>query len=64
MRSLAQDLKRLYPNRKIEDGMRDIGTAQTVFTEADKAEEILKRIGRKGWTELETSLQRSCEAFF
>lgn len=63
MRSLTQDLKRLYPDRKIEDSLRDIGTDRTVFPEADKAEEMLKRMGLKGWTELEMSLQRNCEAF-
>ncbi len=36
---------------------------RTIFTDAVKAEDLLKRMGRKGWVDIETSVQRTCSAF-
>ena len=64
MRSLTQLVKRLFPERKIEDRTIDFGTDRTFFKEANKAEQLLRRIGGEGWTDIETSVRRNCEAFF
>ena len=63
MESLVQLVKMLYPERKIEGDVSDLGIDQTLFTEARNAEELLRRMGREGWTDMETSVQRNCEAF-
>ena len=62
--SLLQLLRGLYPQRKIEGDATEVGVDQTVFKEAAKAEELLRRMGRKGWTDIETSVERNCESFF
>ena len=46
------------------EGTLDLGVDLTVFREAPRAEELLRRMGRQGWTDLETSVERSCESFF
>ena len=56
-------MKGLFPNRKIADNVSDLGTDKTFFKEAYKAEELLMRMGRNGWTDIVTSVQRNCEAF-
>ena len=66
MQSITQLLRSLYPERGIGDGegLQDLGVDLTVFRESGLAEGLLRRMGRAGWTDLETSVERSCEGFF
>ncbi|EMC93230.1 hypothetical protein BAUCODRAFT_76019 [Baudoinia panamericana UAMH 10762] len=61
--SLLQLLRGLYPDRVFEGDVSDHGADLSVFKEAPKAEALLKRMGKQGWTDIETSIGRSCEAF-
>ena len=64
--SLAEVMRKLYPQRKIgaePNDTKEVGEDRTVFKEAGRAEELLKRMGRKGWVEIETSVERTCSAF-
>ena len=62
--SIVQLLKGLFPQRDIPEEVPDLGVDLTVFKEAGKAEELLRRMGKKGWTDLETSVERTCESFY
>lgn len=42
----------------------DLGVDLTVFREANKAEDLLRRMGKKGFTDIETSVERTCQSFF
>jgi hypothetical protein len=66
IQSITQLLQGLYPERGIQSGLdvEDLGVDMTVFKDTGKAEELLRRMGRQGWTDLETSVERSCESFF
>ena len=64
MQSITQLLRGLYPQRDIPDDVPDLGVDLTVFKEAGEAEKLLKRMGKDGWTDLETSVERTCESFF
>ncbi|KAK3687074.1 hypothetical protein LTR37_019188 [Vermiconidia calcicola] len=64
IQSLVQLLRGLYPHKNIGGEIPDLGVDQTVFTDAGKAEELLRRMGKQGWTDLETSVERTCESFF
>jgi len=61
--SVLQLLRGLYPDRPIEGDVSDHGVDLTNFKEAWKAEDLLKRMGKPGWTDIETSVSRNCEAF-
>jgi len=61
---ILQLLRALYPNRVIEGDVSDHGVDLTKFRDAAKAEQLLRRMGKKGWTDIETSISRNCEAFF
>ncbi|KAK3675607.1 hypothetical protein LTR78_004691 [Recurvomyces mirabilis] len=61
--SVLQLLCMIYPNRVFNGDVSDHGIDLTVFKEAPYAEGLLKRMGKEGWTDLETSLSRNCEAF-
>ena len=61
--SLTQLVRGLYPQREINGNVSENGVDQTVFKEAGKAEELLRRMGKKGWTDLESSVERTCESF-
>ena len=63
MASLQQLVRGLFPHRKIEGDAGDTGVDQTYFKEAERAEEMLRRMGKKGWTDIETSVERNCESF-
>ena len=66
MQALVGLLRGLYPHKLAGDPaeVEDLGVDLTVFKEAGKAEELLRRMGKPGWTDLETSVERSCETFF
>jgi hypothetical protein len=66
VQSITQLLRGLYPQRFMDDlvEIEDLGVDLTIFKECAKAEALLKRMGRSGWTDLETSVERSCESFF
>ena len=59
VQSLAQLLQGLYPKKQIGTNVPQCETDLTVFAEKVKGEELLRRMGRKGWTGLETSVQRA-----
>lgn len=61
--SLVQLVKGLFPRQNIEGNVSNLGIDRTIFREAGKAEELLKRMGKKGWTDIKTSVQRNCDAF-
>lgn len=61
--SLAKILQDVYPGRDIGGNIPHGGVDLTVFKEVGRAEELLRRMGRKGWTELEESVRRACEGF-
>ena len=61
--SILQLLCMIYPNKVFNGDVSDHGIDLTVFKEAPYAEGLLKRMGKEGWTDLETSLSRNCEAF-
>lgn len=57
-------MKKAFPDWEVGGNGRELGDDRTVFTEAGRAEELLKRMARSfGWTDLETSVRRNCEAF-
>ncbi|KAK3116246.1 hypothetical protein LTR53_003617 [Teratosphaeriaceae sp. CCFEE 6253] len=60
--SILRLLRMLYPHKAIQGDVSDHGVDLTVFKEAPQAEELLKRMGRPGWTDIETSVARNCEA--
>ena len=64
VQSISQLLRGLFPHKEISDDVPDLGVDLTVFKEAYKAEELLRRMGKNGWTDLETSVERTCESFF
>lgn len=61
---MLQLLRGLYPDRVFEGDVSDHGVDLTVFMDASKAEDLLGRMGKKGWTDIETSVSRMCESFF
>ncbi|KAK5690665.1 hypothetical protein LTR17_025902 [Elasticomyces elasticus] len=61
--SVLQLLRGLYPDKAIAGDVNDHGVDLTSFTETWKSEDLLKRMGRTGWTDIETSISRTCEAF-
>lgn len=61
--SILQLLRGLYPSKVFEGDISDHGVDLTVFKDAPKAEELLRRMGKQGWTDIETSVSRNCEAF-
>ena len=62
--SVLQLLRGLYPDRTFTGDYDEHGVDNTVFKETGRAEELLRRMGKKGWTDIETSVSRNCEAFF
>ena len=64
IQSIVQLLRALFPQRDIAEDVTDLGIDLTVLKEANRAEEILKRMGKKGWTDQETSIERTCESFY
>ena len=64
IRSVTRLLRRLYPQHKIPRDGEPYGDDRTVFTEAPKAEELLRRMGRKGWTDMETSVERTISGIY
>ena len=66
MQSIVGLMRGLYPHKLSGDPpeVEDLGVDLTVFKETGKAEELLKRMGKLGWTDMETSVERSCETFF
>ena len=63
--SVAQLLKGLFPNRPgaDENEIEDVGVDLTNFREATRAEQLLVRMGKKGWTDIETSVEKLCHSF-
>lgn len=60
-----QLLRMLYPERVFEGDVSGHGVDLTIFKEMYRAEDLLKRMGKEdGWTDIETSISRNCEAFF
>ncbi|KAK5127127.1 hypothetical protein LTR85_008487 [Meristemomyces frigidus] len=62
--SVLQLLRGLYPDKVFEGDVSDHGADLTVFKDAPKAVELLRRMGQHGWTDMETSVSRNCEALF
>lgn len=62
--SILQLLRAVYPDRVFEGDVSDHGVDLTIFRDAPKAEELLRRMGKKGWTDMESSIKRNCEAFW
>ncbi|QIW96929.1 hypothetical protein AMS68_002447 [Peltaster fructicola] len=61
--SLVQLLRGLYPERGINGWVEDHGVDQTTYVESGRAEELLRRMGKKGWTDMETSVSAACESW-
>lgn len=61
--SILHLVRGLHPDRVIEGDVSDHGVDLSNFREAGKSEELLRRMGKKGWTDIETSISRLCEAF-
>lgn len=66
VQSLVTLMRGLWPEKFGSEVMEteDLGVDLTVFREQWKAEELLRRMGRRGWTDLETSVERACEGLF
>lgn len=58
---LTQILQNLYPGKEIGGNIPRGGVDLTVFKEVPRAEELLRRMGRKGWRDLEDSVQKACQ---
>lgn len=52
------------PDKGIGTNIPDVGTDLTVFAEIASAEELLRRMGRRGWTDISTSVEKSCESLW
>lgn len=61
--SILTLLRALYPHRIVEGDVSDHGVDTTIYREAGYAEELLRRMGRKGWTDIEVSVGRCCDSF-
>lgn len=62
MTSIVSLLRGLHPERQFAQPVEN-GVDMTVFSEAGRAEVLLARMGKKGFTDIETSVERCCEAF-
>jgi hypothetical protein len=62
--SVLQLLGIMYPDRKFGGPVDDHGVDLTVYRETGRAKELLRRMGKAEWTELETSVAASCQTFF
>jgi len=60
--SVLQLLRDMYPDRKFT-GDLDHGVDQTFYKETWRSEDLLRRMGKIGWTDMETSVASSCESF-
>ncbi|KAF2859135.1 aldehyde reductase [Piedraia hortae CBS 480.64] len=60
---VLQMLRALYPGKIVSENARDQRINATVFSEAPRAQVMLKRLGRDGWTDLMTSVTRNCQSF-
>ncbi len=60
-RSLARVLQDICPDLVTADNVPDVGVDLTVFTEAARSEELLRRMGQDGWTAMQVSVEKSCE---
>ena len=56
---MVEILGRLYPNKQLPD-LPDLGWDQTEVPN-QRAEELLKRLGRPGWASLEESVKAITE---
>jgi hypothetical protein len=61
--SVLNVLRKLYPDRVFEGDVSDHGVDLTNFRHAPEAEALLRRMGKKGWTDMETSISNNCDAF-
>ena len=67
--SVQQLLRGLYPGRRFaddvpeEDPRHDHGVDLSCYRDSSRAEALLRRMGRPGWTDMETSVARACESF-
>lgn len=61
--SIMQLLRLLFPDRVLEGDVSDHGVDLTIFKHMPRAEALLKRMGKEGWTDIETSIGRNCESF-
>lgn len=63
--TLRYFLQALYPDKPLqgERELQDLSEDLTVFREAGRAEALLRRMGRLGWTNIQDSIARSCEGF-
>ncbi|KAK4507430.1 hypothetical protein PRZ48_001165 [Zasmidium cellare] len=61
--SILTLLRAMYPQRILEGDVSDHGVDMTVYREQGFAEELLRRMGRRGWTELGVSVGWCCEGF-
>ncbi|KAH9826674.1 aldehyde reductase II [Teratosphaeria destructans] len=52
----------LCSNRSFKSNCSDQIGGATIFRDAPKAEALLRRLGRKGWTDIETSVSQSRES--
>ena len=50
-------LRELYPEKDFGEYIKDCGRDLTEVPEREKAEELLKEMGRRGWTGLEESVR-------
>lgn len=60
--SILQLLRDMYPDRKFP-GDFDHGADLTRYEETWRSEDLLRRMGKIGWTDMETSIGMSCESF-
>jgi len=60
--SVLQLLRDMHPDRKFT-GDVDHGVDYTIYKETWRSENLLRRMGKIGWTDMETSVGLSCEAF-
>lgn len=56
-------LRKLYPKRHFGNDVEAHGEDLNVYAEQDRALHLLKRMGREGWTDMETSIKWQADSF-
>lgn len=54
--SILATVRKLYPDRKFLKDVKDLGEHKSIVANG-RAEELVKRFGRPGWTSLEESVK-------
>jgi hypothetical protein len=59
--SVLHLMRDLYPDTVIEGDVSDHGMDGTLFKERGRGEELLRRLAQRDFTNLQTSVQRTCD---